>query len=656
MQQREEASLARIKATANAREAHINKMQDRKRDAVVLVLDFLRAEGYVTALANLEGETGISLSKYQVCDNIDLLHVVQEYQEYFNYKYDRQVRIVKKAIGEQVTQQRTQPRQKQSIPPSIPKQLPPPSSDEQKISKQLDPRTNQGSILRPLQQKEDNDQNKSTEQAFLNINGTKVPYTHTRKTKPTTPKARTTALDTSSNESFAQANVMKKSASSSNIVDDQYSLPFQPVKKAAPIAQVQPDTYRSNIIANGSLNDGGLASLFNLIKMEILTESPNVRFSDIIGLSVAKKILRESVILPRRYPHLFEDPTGQGSLAWKGLLIYGSPGSGKTCLAKALATESRSVFFCVSSATLTSKYHGESEKLVRCLFIMARQYESAVIFFDEVDSILSSRTADGEHEASRRMKSEMLQQIDGLSSYIDSSSRIFVLCATNFPWEIDQAMLRRLEKRVFIELPGFVSRIVMIKKFLGDKLRYGDDSLISETESFCCYEEYVKKVSEISHGKEDILSEQFFVETLNRLQQIGLMYLVTISVLTSCFSGADLHVLCTEACMTKIREVLDVLEKDFAEDQITDVNFQENNLEIIGKYLNAVLPADQHSIDIGDPNHKNGEIKQDYLEEQKLDLSVGFTELRKALMVTKPSFHPPDLQKYVDWGAAFGSG
>ncbi|EFO63088.1 P60 katanin [Giardia lamblia P15] len=648
MQQREETSLARIKAAANAREAHINKMQDRKRDAVVLVLDFLRAEGYVTALANLEGETGISLSKYQVCDNIDLLHVVQEYQEYFSYKYDKEARIVKKAIGEQAGSQKAPLRQKQAAPPAIPKQLSSVPSDDQKVSKQSDPRTNQGNIPRQLQAKEDTEQSRSTEQAFLNINGAKIPY----KKKPTTPKAQSVVQNPSSNEAPAQTYSIKKSASSSNIPDDQYSLPFQPVKKAVPIAQ--PDTYRSNLIANGSLNDGGLASLFNLIKMEILTESPNVRFSDIIGLSAAKKILRESVILPRRYPHLFEGGNGQGSLAWKGLLVYGSPGSGKTCLAKALATESRSVFFCVSSATLTSKYHGESEKLVRCLFIMARQYESAVIFFDEVDSILSSRTADGEHEASRRMKSEMLQQIDGLSSYIDSSSRIFVLCATNFPWEIDQAMLRRLEKRIFIELPGFISRIVMIKKFLGSKLRYEDTDSVYDAEDFYCYDEYVKKVSEISHDKEDILSEQFFTETLNRLQQIGLKYLVTISVLTSCFSGADLHILCTEACMTKIREVLDVLEKDFAEDQITDVSFKESNPEVIDKYLNTVLPKDQDSLDSNELEHK--EIRQECLEDQKLDLSVGYTELKKALMVTKPSFHPPDLQKYIDWGAAFGSG
>lgn len=648
MQQREETSLARIKAAANAREAHINKMQDRKRDAVVLVLDFLRTEGYATALANLEGETGISLSKYQVCDNIDLLHVVQEYQEYFSYKYDKQARIVKKALGEQTGPQKVLARQKQTAPPAIPKQLPSAPSDAQKASKQSDLHTNQGSMPRPLQSKEDNEQNRSTEQVFLNINGAKIPYTK----KPATPKARSIAPDAPLNEPLAQIQPLKKSASSSNIVDDQYSLPFQPVKKAAPVAQ--PDAYRSNLIANGSLNDGGLAPLFNLIKMEILTESPNVRFSDIIGLSAAKKVLRESVILPRRYPHLFEGANGQGSLAWKGLLVYGSPGSGKTCLAKALATESRSVFFCVSSATLTSKYHGESEKLVRCLFIMARQYESAVIFFDEVDSILSSRTADGEHEASRRMKSEMLQQIDGLSSYIDSSSRIFVLCATNFPWEIDQAMLRRLEKRIFIELPGFISRIVMIKRFLGDKLRYGDDDSVLETEELCHYDTYVKRVSEISHGKEDILSEQFFMETLDRLQKIGLKYLVTISVLTSCFSGADLRILCTEACMTKIREVLDLLEKEFAEDQITDVNFQESNLEVIDRYLDAVLPTDQQSIDPEEPAHK--EIKQDCLEDQTLDLSVGYMELKKALMVTKPSFHPPDLQKYVDWGAAFGSG
>lgn len=174
MQQREETSLARIKAAANARETHINKMQDRKRDAVVLVLDFLRAEGYVTALANLEGETGISLSKYQVCDNVDLLHVVQEYQEYFSYKYDKEARIVKRQVVSNPGRKGTTST-KASSAPAIPTASSVPS-DDQKVSKQPDPRTNQGSMPRQLQVKEDTEQSKSTEQAFLNINGAKIPY------------------------------------------------------------------------------------------------------------------------------------------------------------------------------------------------------------------------------------------------------------------------------------------------------------------------------------------------------------------------------------------------------------------------------------------------------------------------------------------------
>ena len=201
----------------------------------------------------------------------------------------------------------------------------------------------------------------------------------------------------------------------------------------------------------------------------IVMEKPNVKWSDVAGLEVAKESLKEAVILPVKFPQMF---TGNRK-PWRGILLFGPPGTGKSYLAKAVATEANnSTFFSVSSSDLVSKWLGESEKLVKNLFELAREHKPSIIFIDEVDSLCSSRS-DNESESARRIKTEFLVQMQGVGNDNDG---ILVLGATNIPWVLDAAIRRRFEKRIYIPLPEAPARAEMFKLHMGDtKAEINDD-------------------------------------------------------------------------------------------------------------------------------------------------------------------------------------
>jgi len=206
------------------------------------------------------------------------------------------------------------------------------------------------------------------------------------------------------------------------------------------------------------------ADLAANLENDIMDGSPNVHWGDIAGLTEAKRVLEEAAVLPLLMPEYF---TGIRK-PFKGVLLFGPPGTGKTMLAKAVATETQCTFFNVSSATVASKYRGESERMVRCIFDLARLHAPSFIFIDEIDSLCSQRGSQGEHEASRRVKTELLVQVDGCHASPPEGEgegpprRVMVLAATNFPWDIDEALRRRLEKRIYIPLPGPDERVELL--------------------------------------------------------------------------------------------------------------------------------------------------------------------------------------------------
>ncbi|GLJ44209.1 hypothetical protein SUGI_0923070 [Cryptomeria japonica] len=295
--------------------------------------------------------------------------------------------------------------------------------------------------------------------------------------------------------------------------------------------------------------EGPDVELAAMLERDVVETSPGIRWDDVAGLNEAKKLLDEAVVYPLYFPDFYQGLRRP----WKGVLLFGPPGTGKTLLAKAVATECGTTFFNVSSATLASKWRGESERMVRCLFELARAYAPSTIFIDEIDSLCNARGASGEHESSRRVKSELLVQVDGVSNSSTSEDSqkkmVMVLAATNFPWDIDEALRRRLEKRIYIPLPDFNSR---------------------------------KELIQINLRSVEVAKDVNVDEVARR---------------TDGYSGDDLTNVCRDASMNGMRrklagktrdEIKNMSKEDIAKDPITMSDFEE----ALNKVQRSVSPSD----------------------------------------------------------------
>ncbi|XP_061172638.1 katanin p60 ATPase-containing subunit A-like 2 isoform X7 [Saccostrea echinata] len=517
-----ELSYQAIRTANQAREADELRTDTRKKNLLILVLNYLHEEGYVDSAQSLAKETNIDLSKYEVCDNIDLETILMEYESYYYVKFSKYPKITKKLGpqsagdrrgGSHKVVSRTNSKNSASTTPSLPRipqngrasPPPPVSGGRPKSGVQpggRQPRATQSSTRRPNGMPDRNEKM---------MNGV------TNGSDPGLALQGLTVQGSNNNpDNRPVEDPAQKRGRPGQIIDIR-SMINEATKLNAEEGIDGQDRLLKPLGGYVGYNSEW-RELAQVISRDIYSENPNVKWDDIIGVEEAKRLAKEAVVYPIKYPQLFK-----GILSpWKGLLLYGPPGTGKTLLAKAIATECNTTFFNISASSIVSKWRGDSEKLVRVLFEMARFYAPSTIFLDELEAIMSQRGSQGgsgEHEGSRRMKTELLVQMDGLAKTDDL---VFLLAASNLPWELDQAMLRRLEKRIIVDLPTYEARKAMFKHHLPTVVvpKEGGLELLSSLDY-------------------DLLATK-----------------------TEGYSGSDLRLVSKEAAMRPVRKIFDALEKN----------------------------------------------------------------------------------------------
>ncbi|XP_059165946.1 katanin p60 ATPase-containing subunit A-like 2 isoform X1 [Physella acuta] len=543
-----ELSYQAIRTANQAREADEVRTDSRKKNLLILVLKYLNEEGYLDSASNLSRETNIDIRRYEVCDNIDLETILMEYESYYYVKFAKYPKITKKLMSQsagaadkraQVKLNRANSVKNTPSLPRIPQTSRPPTPPQQQ----------QSPSSRPLSGSTKGRRNTSS----------------TRKVAPPAPlngNIQTKEVGAANGDGLSlQGITVHGTNGAAEASNGAVAKPRPKFGQIIDVRSMINDITKLNV-EEGSDNIGNdrilkplggylgynseWRELAQVISRDIYLQNPDVKWDDIIGLDEAKRLVKEAVVYPIKYPQLF-----QGILSpWKGLLLYGPPGTGKTLLAKAVATECNTTFFNISASSIVSKWRGDSEKLVRVLFELARFHAPSTIFLDEIESVMSQRGSQGgggEHEGSRRMKTELLVQMDGLSKTDDL---VFLLAASNLPWELDHAMLRRLEKRILVDLPTHEARRAMFKHHLPPVVSSKEGGL--------------ELLAELDY---DLLAGK-----------------------TDGYSGSDIRLLCKEAAMRPVRKIFFALE-NHTEGQDLHIHLDKIKTEDVLAALERTKPS-----------------------------------------------------------------
>lgn len=444
--------MQRLKTKNKAEDEEDKKRQ--QRDLNVLCLNHLIISGFTETAERFSHESGISMDKYELCDNITLSSIFVDFEQFYELKYGIKPKFCNIIKKEE-------------------KKKPQPLTPAESRPSRIIAKTSSGKNVNIIQP-----------------DPSKKPMEHIEPHEPNEPRRD----------------------------DSKQVKPPKEENVPADVRLMKPIPLKLRI---------EFGDLTSVIARDIFVDNPGVKWTDIVGLNDAKRVLREAVVMPLKYPQLFE---GKKLLTpWKGVLLHGPPGTGKTLLAKAVAGEG-TTFFNISASTLVSKWRGDSEKLIRIMFELARYHAPSTIFIDELDAIMSKRSSDDEHEASRRMKTEMLTQMDGL---VQSDALVFVLAASNFPFDLDPALLRRLEKRILVPLPEIESRENMFRTFL---------------------------TSDIADQNID------FNDFAKRTEK---------------YSGSDIRLVCKEAAMEPLRKLMSNLQDKYGENYLDEQLDEEMHLDLI---------------------------------------------------------------------------
>lgn len=551
------ATLLQIKLNNQTKATQEKKQEERHKAALLLSHQYLMSHGYLESARHIEMELGGLLQRFICADNLDLERILIEFEEYYKFKYGKSPTWIRKndgtiAVAEGMKRNiiSTAPttssntisnglnggkdlsntsfisnatgsnsNSNSSIASNnVGQDIKSTSHAMKKLKMEMENRGKKKDTV-PVHQKvkgtdDQKDKTKNTNSTGTSNQNTSSQMSNISTLGPTVvgigSELRSTAIDligtrlnslsvVQGKKQSDDSSLKRRSDSSMKALNDDTSSNLS--------TEDESDSYFENRLLKPLPYDllyGEYRELAESIRRDIIVYNPEVRWDDIAGLDEAKQLITEAVIFPMKFPEFFK-----GLLQpWKGILLFGPPGTGKTMLAKAVATECKTTFFNISASSIVSKWRGESEKLVRVLFDLARYYSPSTIFLDELDSIMSQRQGNGEHEGSRRMKTELLIQMDGLAK---TSERVFVLAASNLPWDLDQAILRRLEKRIYVGLPEEHARQAIFENLLPDE-------------------------------RADHLDYSFLAKK------------------TETYSGADITLVCKEAAMRPVRRVMKELE------------------------------------------------------------------------------------------------